>query len=106
VTTPQPTPVTTPQPTPVTTPQPTPVPAVAPAHPPCPTADAPPPGHNKGADPQGRPCNGGKKGNDGGPVGGVLLVPLGAVGMALGWWRPLPSGRGRLRWLRGPRRER
>ena len=78
------------------------------AHPPCPTDSAPPPGHNKGAEPQERPCsddNGARgdrandqakvngngqdngngqgggigHGNGKGNAGGVLLVPFGVA---------------------------
>jgi len=103
-------------------------------HPPCPSSGAPPPGHNKGADPQDRPCKGGKsdqangsdaegngsdsKANDkakekdgaGQVAGGVVLMPLGLAGLAATVVRRLDR-RGRTRRrprlrLRGRRRAR
>jgi hypothetical protein len=85
-------------------------------HPPCPSDGAPPPGHNKGADPQERPCTGGKSGQgedpnkadkqkdhkdkgDPGAAGGLLLLPLGFAGSATMWVRARagsPRSHGRL----------
>jgi hypothetical protein len=104
------------QPTPQTSPV-----ADGGGHPPCPTAGAPPPGHNKGAEPQDRPCTGGRsdhgnqsddkskdgkqKHDAGEAVGGVVLVPLGLAGYVAALVRPLERRRMR-RWLRGRRRAR
>jgi hypothetical protein len=70
-------------------------------HPPCPSAGAPPPGHNKGADPQDRPCKGGKAGHEkdkNDASGGILLVPLALAGSVFGWTRPAGRvGRSRTR---------
>lgn len=105
--TPAPTPAATPAPTPVAspssspTPAPTPNPEPSPAaaddkgHPPCPSAGAPPPGHNKGAEPQDRPCTGGKSDHDGDASGGLVLLPLVSVGSASAWLRRSSAARGR-----------
>jgi hypothetical protein len=97
-------------------------------HPPCPSAGAQPPGQNKGADPQDRPCDGGKsdhgdnkekdkdqgekdkngkdKDGAGDAAGGLLLMPLGFVGSATTWVRTRRSSRRTGGWLRGRRRAR
>jgi hypothetical protein len=84
-----------------------------------------PPGHNKGSDPQDRPCTGGKsdqgngtggesrddkgkddKGKPGEVAGGVILMPLGLVGLAAAVVRPRQRGPQSERWLHGRRRAR
>ncbi len=99
--------MSSPQPSPAATaiaqPQATPAVETADGHPPCPSDGAPPPGHNKGAEPQERPCDGGKADQDKDnksdhdkdykkdkhdPSGGLLLLPLTAVGSLLGAARP------------------
>jgi hypothetical protein len=65
-------------------------------HPPCPTAGGPPPGHDKGAQPQDRPCGGGNPGT-GGPAGGLFLTPLAPIGAALAAARRHTPRRLRLR---------
>ncbi|HEX7950817.1 MAG TPA: hypothetical protein VF494_10745 [Candidatus Limnocylindrales bacterium] len=60
-----------------------------------------PPGHNKGGEPQARPCDGKGHNGGGGVVGGpFIVVPLGLVGSVLGWFRPAGAARRRRHWLR------
>ena len=130
---PRQTPMPTPTPIPPAPPTPTPIPpATAPAetgdHPPCPTEGGPPPGHNKGAEPQSRPCDDGHglngdhgtgedhvvggvlagsdhgPGTDHGRGGVVVFVPLSLLGSVLGRPRlPEPSLRRRNRLRSGGR---
>jgi hypothetical protein len=124
--TPQTPPAATPAATPPTPAAPTPLASpetVGDGHPPCPSDGAPPPGHNKGGDPQERPCKGGKsdhgdtdkgdkgkddkgKGGAGDAAGGMLLMPLGFVGSATIWVRVRATRQRTDGWLRGRRRAR
>jgi hypothetical protein len=60
-----------------------------------------PPGHNKGGDPQPRPCGNGNGHEGGDPVGGpIVVLPLAVVGTVLGWSRRMASSGRRRVWLR------
>jgi hypothetical protein len=100
--TPPPSPIATPQPTPRPTPRPTPKPTVRPTpaptpapngdkakkpRPPCPSADAGPPGHNKTAPSPSRPCGSKGAGHGQGSNGIVFVLPLALAGAAVGGGR-------------------